>query len=71
MADASSDHTDMERAYYFVAREQKYLKYLNKALSMIEEGTFGICGTCSDLISKDRLVEVPHTTKCFTCKSER
>ena len=71
MADASSDHTDMERAYYFVAREQKYLKYLNKALSMIEEGTFGICGTCSDLISKDRLVEVPHTTKCFKCKSER
>jgi len=69
MADASSDHLDMERAYYFIAREKKYLKYLNRAMSMIQDGSFGICKTCSDLISKDRLIEVPHTTKCFNCKS--
>jgi len=69
MADASSDHLDMERAYYFVAREKKYLNYLNKALSMIDEGIFGVCKECSILISKDRLVEVPHTTKCFDCKN--
>ena len=69
MADASSDHLDMERAYYFVAREKKYLKYLHKALEMIDDGSFGICKECSDLISKDRLIEVPHTTKCFRCKS--
>jgi len=69
MADASSDHLDMERAYYFIAREKKYLKYLNRAMAMIQDGTFGICKTCSDLISKDRLIEVPHTTKCFNCKS--
>ena len=29
MADASADHTDMERAYYFIAREQKFITYLN------------------------------------------
>ena len=69
MADASSDHLDMERAYYFVAREKKYLKYLNRALSMIDDGSFGICKECSNLISKDRLAEVPHTTKCFKCKN--
>jgi len=69
MADASADHTEMERAYYFIAREKKFITYLNRALNMIEDGTFGKCEKCASLISKERLEEVPHTTKCFNCKS--
>ena len=69
MADASSDHTDMERAYYFIAREKKFITYLNRALEMINNGSFGKCRKCANLISKERLEEVPHTTKCFKCKS--
>ena len=69
MADASSDHTDMERAYYFIAREKKFITYLNRALEMMDNGSFGKCRECSSLISKERLEEVPHTTKCFKCKS--
>ena len=71
MADASADHVEMERAYYMIAREKKFLQCLDKALLMIKEGTFGICQTCNELISKERLEEVPHTTKCFDCKSNR
>ena len=71
MADASADHTEMERAYYFIAREKKFITYLNRALNMIEDGTFGKCKKCASLISKERLEEVPHTTKCFDCKSNR
>ena len=69
MADASSDHTEMERAYYFIAREKKFITYLDRALEMIADGNFGKCRECSSLISKERLEEVPHTTKCFKCKS--
>jgi len=69
MADASSDHTEMERAYYFIAREKKFITYLDRALEMIADGNFGKCRECSSLISKERLEEVPHTTKCFQCKS--
>ena len=69
MADASSDHVEMEKAYYMLAREKKFLQYLDKALLMIKEGTFGICISCNKLIDKARLEEVPHTTKCFDCKS--
>ena len=71
MADASADHVEMERAYYMIAREKKFLQCLDKALLMIKEGTFGICQICNKLISKERLEEVPHTTKCFDCKSNR
>ena len=71
MADAGSDLVEMEKAYYFVQRESKFLKYLNRALDMIDEGTFGICVECEKLIKKERLMEVPHTKSCFACKSKR
>lgn len=71
MADASADHVEMEKAYYMLAREKKFLQCLDKALLMIKEGTFGICQSCNNLINKERLEEVPHTTKCFDCKTNR
>ena len=71
MADASSDHVDLERAYYMIARNKTFLGYLDKALLMIKNKTFGICQSCDKLIDKERLEEVPHTTKCFDCKSNR
>jgi len=71
MADASSDHVDLEKAYYMISRNKSFLGYLDKALLMIKNKTFGICQSCNQLINKERLEEVPHTTKCFDCKSNR
>tara|TARA_B100000965_G_scaffold129120_2_gene107516 strand:+ start:1190 stop:1561 length:372 start_codon:yes stop_codon:yes gene_type:complete len=71
MADASSDHVELEKAYYMIARNKTFLSYLDKALLMIKNKTFGICQDCDMLIHKERLEEVPHTTKCFDCKSNR
>ena len=70
MADASADQEEMEKSYYWMGRENKFLQYLNRALEMLENGTFGICTGCEKLISRERLEEVPHTTSCFTCKSQ-
>ena len=64
MADASSDHVE-------IARNKTFCGYLEKALDMIKNKTFGICQVCNELINKDRLEEVPHTTKCFDCKNNR
>ena len=69
MADAGSDQQEMEKNYYMMNRENNYLQYLNRALSMIVEGSFGICASCGELIDKERLIEVPHTSSCFDCKS--
>tara|TARA_B100000519_G_C14102622_1_gene371800 strand:- start:245 stop:622 length:378 start_codon:yes stop_codon:yes gene_type:complete len=68
MADAGSDHQEMENAYYMMQREDSFIKYLDKALGMIEDGTFGVCIICDKLIPKERLMEVPHSNKCVTCK---
>jgi RNA polymerase-binding transcription factor DksA len=69
MADAGSDQQEMEKNYYMMNRENNYLQYLERALSMIVEGSFGICANCGELINKERLIEVPHTSSCFDCKS--
>ena len=70
MADAGTDQQEMEKNYYMMDRENTFLQYLNRALEMIEDGTFGICVKCEQLISKERLLEVPHTTSCFECKTK-
>ena len=71
MADAGSDQQSLEHAYSIINRESKFLNYLDKALQRIDDKTFGICFECGELISKDRLAEVPHATKCFDCKTTR
>jgi len=70
MADAVSDQQEMEKNYYMMDRGNSYLQYLDRALEMIKDGTFGICSTCGLLINQERLIEVPHTTSCFDCKSQ-
>ena len=69
MADVGTDQAEREKAYYWLARENNYLRYLDRALELLDEGTFGICQTCGNLISRERLNEVPHTTSCFACKT--
>ena len=70
IADAGSDQQEMEKNYYMMDRESTFLTYLNRALDMLDTGTFGICTSCGNLINKERLLEVPHTSSCFDCKSK-
>ena len=70
IADAGSDQQEMEKNYYMMDRENTFLQYLNRALDMLDAGTFGICTSCGKLINKERLMEVPHTSSCFDCKSK-
>ena len=69
MADAGSDQQSLEHAYSIINRESSFLNYLDKAIQRIDDGEFGVCFECSNLISKERLIEVPHATKCFACKT--
>ena len=70
IADAGSDQQEMEKNYYMMDRENTFLQYLDRALDMLDTGTFGRCTSCGQLINKERLMEVPHTSSCFDCKSK-
>jgi len=61
MADAGTDAMEREKLYLMMARKQKYVGYLGRALDRIESKTYGICKVTGKPISKERLESVPHT----------
>ncbi len=61
MADAGTDAMEREKLYLMIAREQKYIGYLDRALERIKNKTYGVCKVTGNPISKERLEAVPHT----------
>ena len=68
MADAGTDSYEREKGFHFMNRETDYYKFLIKALERINDGSFGVCNICEELIAEERMIEVPNATKCVQCK---
>ena len=47
----------------------KNIRAIDAALKRIEDGSFGICSSCGEDISEERLNAVPHAVKCRKCAS--
>ena len=43
------------------------IRQIKRALSQIENGTYGVCTTCGIDIPEPPLDAVPHTTQCVAC----
>ncbi|MFN3560575.1 MAG: TraR/DksA family transcriptional regulator [Chloroherpetonaceae bacterium] len=61
MADHGTETLDREQRFMFIARDERYLSYIDKALERIKNGTYGICVKSGLPIPKERLEAVPHT----------
>ena len=70
MADAGTDSFEQEKNYILMGRESDYYKKLEQALDRIDDGIFGICKICAELIPEERMLEVPNATKCVGCKEK-
>jgi len=68
MADAGTDAMEREKVYLMLARQQKYLGYVERALDRIADKSYGICKVTGEAISKDRLMAVPHTRVSIAAK---
>ena len=68
MADAGTDSYEREKGFHLMNRETDYINFLNLALQRIDSGEFGICAVCGKKIPEERMMEVPNTTKCVSCK---
>ncbi len=81
MAEQGTDEMEREKNYMFVQRDEKYLGYIEEALTRIDQGTYGLCIDCIDspknlcatcpLIPRERLEIVPITQHCIECKNIR
>ena len=60
----------MEREYLtqMSSRQAQYIDHLEKALTRIQNKTYGVCRVTGKLIDKDRLRAVPHATLSMEAK---
>ena len=70
MAEAGTDSYEREKGFQLMNRESDYYRSLSKALERIEDGSFGVCTVCGELIPEERMMEVPNTTKRVQCKEK-
>ncbi|HTP79562.1 MAG TPA: TraR/DksA C4-type zinc finger protein [Bacteroidota bacterium] len=66
-----TDAMEREKVFLFASREGKFLNYLDDALKRIENGTYGFCTECGNLIDRERLEAVPHAQQCVSCKMKK
>ncbi len=52
-----------------VDSHNKVIQQIDEALARIQEGTYGICEICGQLIRKPRLLNLPFVRTCMECQS--
>ena len=65
-----SETLSKESNTLLASRQEKFIRDLKHALIRIENKTYGICRETGKLISKKRLVLVPHATLSIEAKSK-
>lgn len=71
MADVATDTYDREFSLGLASDGRKLLYEFDDALKKIEEGTFGICEACKQMITKTRLKAVPSARLCVKCQEKK
>jgi|TARA_B100001741_G_C16426199_1_gene538665 DnaK suppressor protein len=65
-----SETLSKESNTLLASRQEKFIRDLRNALVRVENKTYGVCRETGKLISKDRLVLVPHATLCIEAKTK-
>lgn len=66
--DIGGDEFRREIGWSLVASDAKKLGMIAEALKKIQDGTYGTCQDCGQLISEIRLRAKPHAYYCIDCK---
>lgn len=71
--DINESSLSYERDYLsrMTDRQNRFIRDLESALLRIKNKTYGICSVTGQLISKQRLKAVPHTTKSIKAKMKQ
>jgi len=67
----STTSIDVERLYDLASRQNKLIQHLENAKLRIHNKVYGICRATGKLISKERLMAVPHATLSIEAKQRK
>ena len=73
-ADAYDDASNLVEMNILMAlsdTQQAELTQITAALAKIQDGSYGICEGCSELIGEPRLKALPFASLCVNCKSKQ
>jgi DnaK suppressor protein len=62
-------NVDREMDLHLSAQARATVLEIDRALAKIEDGTYGLCEQCGDVIPDPRLQALPHAALCVACKS--
>lgn len=68
--DQASSERERELNLLLCEKDRKKLAQIDEAISRINRGTYGICESCGEKIAKGRLMALPFTQLCVSCKAE-
>ena len=68
LGDTATATLDREIDYSLEENSEQVLRSIDTALQRIDEGTYGICETCGQPISEERLEAIPYATQCIDCR---
>ena len=68
LGDTATATLDREIDYSLEENSEHVLRAIDAALQRIEDGTFGMCETCGQPISEERLEAIPYATQCIDCR---
>ena len=66
-----ADSIEKENLSRLATRQLRFIRQLKEALVRVRNGTYGVCVETGELISKERLRTVPHTTHSIGAKQNR
>ena len=67
----STTASDAERLYDMASRQRKLIQHLENAKLRIHNKVYGVCRETGKLISKERLMAVPHATLSIEAKQRK
>ena len=70
MAELGSDNFDQELTLSLMGSEKAALDQIADALGRIEDGSYGLCESCSKKIPESRLEAIPYAALCVRCASK-
>jgi RNA polymerase-binding protein DksA len=68
MADMAADTYERELSMNIVSSEQETLYEIDDALKRLDDGSYGVCQQCGQVIAMSRLKAVPYASLCITCQ---
>ncbi|MGD2170016.1 MAG: TraR/DksA family transcriptional regulator [Chlamydiota bacterium] len=69
-ADEGTDDFEKNLNLQLSSQEERTIRYIDRALEKLEEGTYGICDVTEKPISKKRLEVIPYATMTVEAQQE-